>query len=331
MSGYSAFDDRFTVCICAATKRGLRFITRLSALLPDTNLVVCSFRESPEEPRFFDEIRAFACGRKRTAFLEARNTGSERHATFWQTYPFDLLFAVSWRYMIPEHLYSRARLGAFVFHDSLLPEYRGFAPTVWAVVNGSDHTGATLFHIADEIDSGDIVDQERVPIDRDDAIADVMDRVTGAYLRLLERNLASLIAGTAARRPQDPAGATYTCRRTPDDNYIDWRRNTSDIYNLIRGVTWPYPGAYTFLNGRILRIWRARMPELPQSWVGRIPGRVVAFRENEWARVLTGDGALDLMEVQLQDGPPVCAGSILNSLNITLGTYPPAVGPNGRF
>ena len=63
----------------------------------------------------------------------------------------------------PLHIYARARLGAFVFHDSLLPEYRGFAPTVWAIVNGRDHTGATLCHMADEVDSGDIVDQERIP------------------------------------------------------------------------------------------------------------------------------------------------------------------------
>src|SRR5690606_18388029 len=122
----------------------------------------------------------------------------------------------------PSAIYERARLGAFVFHDSLLPAYRGFSPTVWAIINGEDNTGVTLFHMADDVDSGDIVAQQRVSIAPDETIADVLENVTQAYLSVLESYLPALMDGSAPRIPQEHEAATYTCKRLPEDNAIDW-------------------------------------------------------------------------------------------------------------
>ncbi len=276
-----------------------------------------SFREEAHEPPFLDDLRNLTLD-KGGQFFEAKNVGSARWAPFWESTPIDLMFAVSWRYMVPPDVYRRPRRGAFVFHDSLLPAYRGFAPTVWAILNGEDHTGATLFEIAEEVDSGDIVDQQRVPIGAEDSIADVMEHVTQAYLDMLERNLDRLLDGRAPRHPQDHSRATYTCKRLPDDNRIDWSASTRDIYNLIRAVSQPYPGAFGYLGDRKVRIWSAQILMDYHRYVGKVQGRVVEVRPGDGTVVLTGDGALLLKQVQLEGDAIACASDVLTSPSQTL-------------
>jgi methionyl-tRNA formyltransferase len=306
------------IALLCATERGAQVLRWLIERVGGERLLVFSFREEPHEPPFLDRIRALAAGAG-ARFVEARQVAAERHAAAWQETAIDLLLAVSWRYLVPPAVYRRARLGAFVLHDSLLPRYRGFAPTVWAILNGETETGATLCEMAGPVDAGAIIAQERVPIGPDDTITGVLPRVTEAYLRLLERTLPALLCGDAPRTPQDEAQASYTCKRLPEDNRIDWREPTATIYNLIRATTRPYPGACTTLDGRTLRVWGARrLPDAPR-YVGRVPGRVVAVRPGDGSAVLTGDGALLLTEVQFDDQPPVCAAEALRSLSQTLG------------
>jgi methionyl-tRNA formyltransferase len=306
------------VVLLCATRRGYLFLEKLIGLVPSGRITVCSFREEPWEPPFLEDIRrlALASGGR---FFETRQIGGGDLTPFWEATAVDLMFAVSWRYKIPADIYRRPRLGTFVLHDSLLPAYRGFSPTVWAMLNGEDHSGATLFEISDGIDEGDIVDQERVPIGPDDGIAAVMERVTQAYLILIERNLEMLIHARAPRFPQDHARATYGCKRLPEDNQIDWFAPSEKIYNLIRAVSAPYPGAYTTFAGKRLRIWSARRPAKPYPYVGRIPGRIVEVFPGEGSVVLTGDGALLLSEVQMEGGETVNSAELLNRLSYTLG------------
>src|SRR5262249_26817576 len=153
----------------------------LKALAGSAELHVFSFPEEPLEPPFMQAIQE-ETEKGGGKFHQARQVGSAKWEPFWASTPPDLLLTVSWRVMIPSEVYQRARLGAFVFHDSLLPAYRGFAPTVWAIVNGEDHTGATLFRIAEGVDEGDIVDQQKVAIDAEETVGDVMDKVTRTYL-----------------------------------------------------------------------------------------------------------------------------------------------------
>jgi methionyl-tRNA formyltransferase len=260
-------------------------------------------------------------------FREARNVGSPRLQKLWESTPVDLMLVVSWRYLIPPQVYERPRLGTYVFHDSLLPAYRGFSPTVWAILNGEAHTGVTLFKIAEDVDSGDIVDQERVPIGAEETILEVSERVTEAYLSILDRNLGSLLRGDARGRPQDDSLATYTCKRLPQDNLIDWQVSGRDTYNLIRAVTEPYPGAFTYLEGRCMRVWSASRTD--SRYVGRVPGRVVKVIPGQGSEVLTGDGALLLRTVQIEGEERVCASDILNRIGMTLGlpTRPPVSSP----
>ena len=306
------------IAVCCATNRGLRFLERLCELAPESELVVFSFREVAWEPPFFDRIRDFTTS-VGGQFVETRTLTAPTLQSFWDSTSIDLLFAVSWRYMIPSALYRRARLGAFVFHDSLLPEYRGFSPTVWAMMNGEKQTGATLIHMAETADTGDIVDQQSVPIGEDESIATVLDRVTHTYLDLLDRNLSQLLSGTAQATPQDHARATYTCKWHPSDNEIDWTMPAVDIHNLIRAVTVPYPGAFTYHDGHLLRIWSAqRMPPL-RRYVGAIPGRIVEVRPEKGTIVLTGQGELLLETIQYDHGKSTRADQLLKRIGQSLG------------
>ncbi len=310
------------IAVLCATQRGIAFVEALHALAevlkPEARLDVFSFRETEGEPLFFDELKQLTEGFGGT-FHEARQVSAPRFEDYWRDTPPDLMFMVSWRYLVPPHIYEHARLGAYVFHDSLLPAYRGFAPTVWAILNGEEYTGVTLFEVAEGVDNGLIIARKRVPIGPDDTIADVLPKVTAACVDLLSDQLAPLLEGRAKRTPQDESQATYTCRRLPEDNRIDWTGPADEIHNLIRAVTAPYPGAFTTFEGQTLRIWKAWRLEKYPYYAGAVPGRVVEVRRGVGSVVLTGDGALLITEVQHGNGPRRNASEILTSLSHTLG------------
>jgi methionyl-tRNA formyltransferase len=309
----------YTTAVLCATQRGYRFLKRFSELAPKVRLLVFSFQEEPWEPPFLEHIKKLT-NELGGQFFEGKKLGSQKWMTFWESTTIDLMLMVNWRYMLPKTVYSRPRLGTYVFHDSLLPEYRGFSPTMWAILNGEDHTGVTLFEIAEEVDSGDIIDQKKIPVGPDDTIATVTELVTNAYLYILEKNIEGLLTGKSPRISQYPAKATFTCKRLPSDNLINWSSSTLEIYNLIRAVTQPYPGAYSFLNGKRLRIWGAKQILNGNKYVGRIPGRVVEVKPGVGSVVLTGNDALMLTQVQLEDGDIVNASEVINSLSQTLGS-----------
>lgn len=306
------------IVLLCATNRGYRFAQKLFEIGQSHQFTVFSFRETPWEPPYIADIRTLteAQGHR---FVEARNVGRPSLNGFWRNTSIHLMFMVSWRYLVPVEVFSRARLGSFVFHDSMLPKYRGFAPTVWSIINGEKETGVTLFRTSEEMDAGDIVEQRRIAIAETDTIADVMERVTESYLDVAEQVFASLVDGSATSYPQNHDEATYTCKWMPADARIDWGKSAHAIFNLIRASSWPYPGAYSYLEGRKLIVWSAELPTRPRTCVSRVPGRVVNWKADYGATVITGDGSLRLKFVQFEGEPTVNAGKILNSPSQTLG------------
>jgi methionyl-tRNA formyltransferase len=184
----------------------------------------------------------------------------------------DLIFSFYFRHLLPDDLLAIPRRGAYNLHGSLLPKYRGRAPVNWAVANGENETGATLHVMSRKADAGDIVDQEPVPIGPDETASEVQKRVTQAGVRLLERRLAELAAGTAPRRKQDDAQATTFGRRKPEDGRIDWTRSAQQVHDLVRAVAHPYPGAFTDVFGGKTLVWRTRLPHLGAH--DNFPGQV---------------------------------------------------------
>lgn len=213
----------------------------------------------------------------------------------------DLVFSFYFRHMLPPEVLDLPRLGAFNMHGSLLPRYRGRAPINWAVLRGETETGATLHVMTARADAGDIVDQETVEIGEDDSGLEVQRRVTAAAVRVLERRIEELKAGTAPRRPQDESKATRFGRRSPEDGQIDWSQSAKSVHDLVRAVTAPFPGAFTnvFGGGKTF-IWKTRLPHLGAH--DNFPGQV--RREEGRLFVACGDDRyVEVLSLQREGGP----------------------------
>jgi len=204
----------------------------------------------------------------------------------------EIIFSFYYRNMISEDILKLPRLGAFNMHGSLLPKYRGRAPINWAIVNGEKETGVTLHHMVKKADAGDIVDQERVAIGPDDTAVDVFKKCTTAARTVLERQIEAIKTGTAPRTPQDDSQATTFGGRKPEDGKIDWTQSAGQIYNLIRAVTIPYPGAFTFVDGKKLFIWWAK-PVAGKS--GTAAGQVLSSNP---LVIAAGTGAVEVLNAE---------------------------------
>lgn len=212
----------------------------------------------------------------------------------------DLILSVYYRHMISSRILGLAPLGAFNMHGSLLPKYRGRAPVNWAVLHGEPRIGMTLHRMVKAPDAGAIVDQEGVDLGPRDTAEQAFRKVLPCARRVLARQIDALLAGTAKEIPQDEAQATYFGGRTPEDGRIKWAQTSTQIFNLIRAVTDPYPGAFTDVGPARLMVWWAE-PDSPATRGRRgRPGEILSLSP---LVVVTGDGALELTRTEWRGGP----------------------------
>ncbi|HTR27692.1 MAG TPA: methionyl-tRNA formyltransferase [Puia sp.] len=207
----------------------------------------------------------------------------------------DLQVVVAFR-MLPELVWNMPPMGTVNLHGSLLPQYRGAAPINWAIINGETETGVTTFKLQHDIDTGNILLQEKMPIGPDETAGELHDRMKETGARLLVRTIDGIAAGTLAARPQEnvpglrhaPRIFTETCR-------IDWTKPTATIYNLIRGLS-PFPAAFTALDGKLLKIYRAKQDRTPPAVA---PGETETDNRT-YLRWGTADGYIRATELQLE-------------------------------
>jgi methionyl-tRNA formyltransferase len=282
----------------------------LNALLDRGENVIAIFthEDSPDEEIWFRSVADLARRNGIPVHTPPTVNTPEWTARIREWNP-DLIFSFYYRSMISGGILSIPRLGAYNMHGSLLPKYRGRVPVNWAVLNGERETGATLHHMVKRADAGDIVDQQAVPIGPDDTAFEVFTKVTAAAREVLERRIEDLKAGTASRMPQDEAQATVFGGRRPEDGRIDWTRSAREIYNLVRAVTHPYPGAFAVVNGMRFFIWRAKaLAEFSGT-----PGQVLSIAP---LRVAAGTGALEIITYQWEGTQEHHAASGLHGLRL---------------
>ena len=219
----------------------------------------------------------------------------------------DFLFSFYYRFMIPPAVLALAPRGALNLHGSLLPRYRGRAPVNWVLDEGQTETGVSLHYMVEKPDAGDLVDQERVAIDTADTAFTLYGKLERAARRLLDRALPALAAGTAQPVPLDLAHGSYRGGRKPADGRIDWSWSARRIYDLVRAVTHPYPGAFTTLRGATLLVWWA-LPVAAHGAPAAEPGTVTCVSA-EGVTVAAGDGGVRLVTLQLAGQPeqPACS------------------------
>ncbi|MBR7105519.1 MAG: formyltransferase [Opitutales bacterium] len=182
----------------------------------------------------------------------------------------DLILSLYYRNIIPEEIFSQAKFGAYNMHGSYLPTYRGRAPLNWAIINGENYSGVSLHVLEKTFDTGAIVDQERVEFSENEYVADIQPRITDAGVKLFKRSLEKLLDGNPQTTPQDESKATYFGKRTPEDGRIDFNKSAKEVYNLIRALSKPFPGAFAKINGTDTTIRRAKIGDATDLPAGTI-------------------------------------------------------------
>jgi len=225
----------------------------------------------------------------------------------------DVLFSFYYRKLVSQALLDVPRTGCLNLHGSLLPKYRGCAPANWAIVNGETTTGVTLHYMTPEPDAGDIVCQREVQIARDDTAANLNRKLAEAARPMLEEYLPLVRAGRAPCTPQNAAAATCFPRRKPGDGAIDWTQSARQIANLVRAVTRPYPGAFTYVRSTQVLVWEAAAVEAATS---AEPGTVLSVDPLE---IACGKGALRIRFGQPQGGIYVNGAHLAANLNLVVG------------
>ncbi len=209
----------------------------------------------------------------------------------------DLQVVVAFR-MLPELVWNMPPLGTINVHGSLLPQYRGAAPINWAIINGEKETGVTTFKLQHEIDTGNILLSESMPIEEDDNAGSVHDKMKALGARLIVKTIDALLSGELKEIPQShidindlkhaPKIFTDTCR-------IDWNQPVEKVQNLIRGLS-PYPGAFTIVNDKMLKIFSSVSHAREHSFT---PGKLETDKKS-YIRFYCINGYIDCTEIQLE-------------------------------
>ncbi|MCB0572573.1 MAG: methionyl-tRNA formyltransferase [Phaeodactylibacter sp.] len=212
--------------------------------------------------------------------------------------------------MLPEAVWALPSYGTFNLHGSLLPRYRGAAPINWAVINGESETGVTTFFIKNEIDTGDIILQERMPVGENDTAGDVHDSMMLLGAETVLKTVRLIESGNVELQKQDHSMATKAPKLYHETCEIDFAQPTQKVHDFIRGLS-PYPAAWCSLDGKELKILRTAKVLTPPS---HPPGTFVSDNKN-FLRAATLDGYLEIQELQLEGRRRMVVRDFLNGFS----------------
>ncbi|MBA7481333.1 Methionyl-tRNA formyltransferase [subsurface metagenome] len=230
----------------------------------------------------------------------------------------DIIFCIGWPQIIKREILQIPQYGCVGVHPTLLPERRGGAPINWCLIDGLSKSGVTLFYFSEGVDSGDIITQREYEITLKDTAGTVLSKATDIAVELVKEYYPLLEKGNAPRLPQEDAEATYTRRRCPEDGIINWSRTSLSIYNWIRALTLPFPGAFTYWNGEKIIIWES---ELLRGYKPRFdgqPGEILDIMDKKGMVIATGDSCILVKTVEV-GGQPTSGEEIIRRLKITPG------------
>ncbi|MCJ7594926.1 MAG: bifunctional UDP-4-amino-4-deoxy-L-arabinose formyltransferase/UDP-glucuronic acid oxidase ArnA, partial [Desulfobacterales bacterium] len=234
----------------------------------------------------------------------------------------DILFSFYYRSLLRPSVLEIPPAGCLNLHGSLLPGYRGRCPINWVLIKGEKETGVTLHYMTPRPDDGDIVCQEKIPISPDDTAKSLHEKTARAASHMLDSILPLIKAGKAPRIRQDPSKATYYGGRRPEDGEIEWARSARDVRNLVRAVTRPYPGAFSYVGARKCFFWA--VTEMPESGNRMRPGTVLS---TDPLLIACEGGAVRVDFGQLDGGVYVSGSQLARELGLAAGmTFVPSSG-----
>lgn len=228
--------------------------------------------------------------------LQPTNLKSPKFLEELRSYKANLQIVVAFR-MLPVAVWDMPEIGTFNLHGSLLPQYRGAAPINWAIINGEKETGVTTFFLKHEIDTGNIIFQEKEIIEEDDTVGTVYSRLMEKGAHLVLRTVKAIRDGNY---PQEPQNEDQEIKHAPkifkETCEINWSKSSEEVHNFIRGLS-PYPTAWTMLNNKKFKIFGAKKLEL--SSAGEAPGDYKTDNKS-YLHIQTGGNAIAITELQME-------------------------------
>ena len=227
----------------------------------------------------------------------------------------DLFVVVAFR-ILPAEVFELPPKGTINLHSSLLPKYRGAAPIHWAIINGETETGVTTIMIQQKVDTGDIILQKKAPIGDSETAGELHDKLANLGAELLLESLNLIAAGNVSPKTQT-GEVTKAPKLTRELCLSNWQDSNEQIRNLIRGLN-PYPGAYTFLNGKLLKLFRAQL--IKNSSTSNPPGEIISVdTKNGLIEIATGSGNLQVTELQPEGKRRMTACEYLKGYQLKAG------------
>jgi methionyl-tRNA formyltransferase len=226
----------------------------------------------------------------------------------------ELIVVVAYGRILPRQVLDLPPRGCLNVHYSLLPKYRGAAPAAWAIINGEEKSGVTTMFLEEKMDAGPILLQRQISLAADETAASLQAKLAPIGAELLLETISAVEAGSVAPRIQNEAEATYAPILKKEDGLIDWHLSAAAIERRVRGLA-PWPSAFTYLDGAMLKIHRAKVVRTESS---APPGEMIkADKDGLW--VAAGDGALGLEEVQLENRKRMAAAEFLKGARLEKG------------
>lgn len=210
---------------------------------------------------------------------------------------------ISWKYLLPVEINKYLKYPPIVFHDSLLPKYRGFSPTPTAIMCGETEIGVTAIFANEQVDQGEILVQKSVYIPKTMYIEDIISKQSALCADMLIEIIQKIEVDALTGVPQNEDDATYSIWRNIEDCHIDWNKSAKEIYDFVRAVGSPYPGAFTFLNGEKIYIKRTEIAE-DLKFIIRDCGKIWRIADNQ-PEVICGKGILRIVSAAYEDGEGV--------------------------
>jgi methionyl-tRNA formyltransferase len=277
---------------------------------------VFTHTDDPNENIYFDSVEEIA----RASGLPChtpKDINARENVKLLRGIAPDVIFSFYYRQLLSNEILDIPPDGAINLHGSLLPKYRGRAPLNWAIINGEKETGVTLHYMVERPDAGDIIAQRSVPIRIDDTAIAVAGRMTEEAVKLLDETLPLIAARQVTAVPQDESQATTFPRRTPEDGCIDWDMSNLLVYDLIRALTHPFPGAFSYFRGKKLFIWGADMHIGLDFKEDLKSGTLVIHKKR--LMVNTGSGLLMPLKLQVEEGPEMPAEDFIKKYGVVTG------------
>lgn len=232
-------------------------------------------------------------------------------------YNADIMVVVAFGQILPKEILEMTPYGCVNVHASLLPKYRGAAPIQWSIIDGEEVTGVTTMQMNEGLDTGDMLLKVEIPIEEKETGGSLHDKLAEVGAKLCVKTLEALQNKTVTPVPQGETTTAYAKMLEKQLGNIDWTKSAVEIERLIRGLT-PWPSAYTNWNGKVMKIWDAKVVESENDTNEAQPGAIVKV-EKDTFDVQTGDGLLKVRELQIPGKKRMDAGAFLRGYQIKEG------------